>query len=65
MSRIAAASRCKALDDLPDGIFCSYLAYYFWYWGADRSWVVGDMDTGYVALPRCQLPHCPVSRLAY
>lgn len=50
--------RYKQFDDLLDGIFCAYLAYYFWYWGAEWSWVVGDMNSGYVALPRCALPKC-------
>lgn len=48
----------KMLDDLADGIFCAYLAYYFWYWGDERSWVGGDLSEGYVALPRCVLPTC-------
>ena len=25
-------ARYKQFDDLLDGIFCAYLAYYFWYW---------------------------------
>ena len=50
--------RYKILDDLVDGIFCAYLAYYFWYWGDDRRWIIGDMNDGYVALPRCGLPNC-------
>ena len=50
--------RYKALDDLLDGIFCAYLAYYFWHWGAERSWVVGDTENGYVVLPRCKLTNC-------
>ena len=53
--------RYKILDDLLDGIFCAYLAYYFWYWGEEeRCWVVGDMDTGCVTLPRCRLPKLPI-----
>ena len=54
--------RYKALDDLLDGIFCAYLGYYFWYWGADHYSVVGDTNTGYVALPRCPLPQCSINR---
>jgi len=50
--------RYKVLDDLVDGIFCAYLAYYFWYWGEERCWVVGDTKDGYVTLPRCSLPNC-------
>lgn len=49
--------RYKVLDDLVDGIFCAYLAHYFWYWGEERCWVVGDMKDGYVTLPRCSLPN--------
>jgi predicted RNase H-like nuclease len=51
----------KVLDDLLDGVFCAYLAYYFWYWGDERRWLVGDMTTGYVTLPRCTLPNCELS----
>ena len=51
----------KALDDLLDGIFCAYLAYYFWYWGEDRCWVVGDVRSGYVTLPCCGLPNCELN----
>jgi predicted RNase H-like nuclease len=54
--------RYKVLDDLIDGIFCAYLAYYFWYWGEERSWIVGDMIDGYVALPRCKLPNCRLNQ---
>jgi len=50
--------RYKILDDLLDGIFCAYLAFYFWFWGSERDWMVGDMSTGYVALPRCTLTKC-------
>ena len=51
--------RYKILDDLLDGILCAYLAYYFWYWGDARCWIVGEMNTGYIMLPRCNLPYCP------
>jgi predicted RNase H-like nuclease len=53
--------RYKILDDLLDRIFCAYLAYYFWFWGSERCWMVGDMNTGYVALPRCTLPGCELT----
>jgi predicted RNase H-like nuclease len=54
--------RYKILDDLLDGIFCAYLAYYFWYWGGERSWVVGNMNAGYVTLPHCTLSNCELSK---
>jgi len=50
----------KQFDDLLDGIFCAYLAYYFWYGGSDRTWVIGDLETGCVTLPRCRLSNCPL-----
>jgi predicted RNase H-like nuclease len=54
-------TRYKALDDLLDGIFCAYLAYYFWYWGEEGCWVVGATGSGYVTLPRCQSRNCPLT----
>jgi predicted RNase H-like nuclease len=53
--------RYKILDDLVDGIFCAYLAYYFWHWGNERRWIIGDMDDGYVAPPRCELSNCQLN----
>jgi predicted RNase H-like nuclease len=50
--------RYKILDDLLDGIFCAYLAYYFWYWGDERRWIVGDMNDGYVGMSRCRDASC-------
>src|SRR6266481_2878285 len=44
-----------------DGILCAYLAYYYWCWGEEGSWVVGDMATGYVTLPRCRLKNCAIA----
>ena len=54
--------RYKILDDLVDGIFCAYLAYYFWYCGDEGCWVVGVKDAGYVTLPRCRLPNCQINQ---
>ena len=54
--------RYKQFDDLLDGILCAYLAHYFWYWGSDRTWVIGDLETGSVTLPKCHLPNCPLKR---
>ena len=51
----------KQFDDLLDGILCAYLAYYYWHWGEEGCWVVGDMSTGYVTLPRCKLKNCEIA----
>jgi len=50
----------KQWDDLLDGIFCGYLAYYFWHRGEEGCWVVGKSATGAVTLPKCQLADCPL-----
>ena len=55
--------RYKVLDDLVDGIFCAYLAYYLWYWGDERRWIIGDMNDGYVAFPRCKLSNCQLNEV--
>lgn len=52
------AGSYKYFDDLLDGIFCAYLAYYFWYWGDKGRWIAGAMESGNVVLPRCQLVNC-------
>jgi predicted RNase H-like nuclease len=46
--------------DLLDGILCAYLAYYYWYWGEERSWIIGDVETGYIVLPKCPLKGCAI-----
>jgi predicted RNase H-like nuclease len=53
-------SKYKQFDDLLDGIFCAYLAYYFWYWGEQGCWVLGDVTTGCVTVPKCRLATCPI-----
>jgi predicted RNase H-like nuclease len=50
----------KGFDDLLDGIFCAYLAYYFWRRGEEDCQVVGDPATGSVTIPKCQLANCPL-----
>ena len=52
----------KQLDDLLDGIFCAYLAYCYWYWGNEGCWVIGDLETGCVTLPKCDLRNCPLQQ---
>jgi predicted RNase H-like nuclease len=54
-------TRYKALDDLLDGILCAYLAYYFWHSGDEGCWMIGNIESGYVALPYCRLPNCQLS----
>ncbi len=41
----------KRHEDTLDGVFCAYLAAHHWYWGDERSRVLGDCQTGVVILP--------------
>ncbi|MDI6839257.1 MAG: DUF429 domain-containing protein [bacterium] len=42
----------KCYEDLLDALFCAWLASYFWYWGPQGFEVVGDMQNGYIVLPK-------------
>jgi predicted RNase H-like nuclease len=54
-------SRAALVAAVLDGILCAYLAYYYWYWGEEGCWVVGDTSTGYITLPRCRLKNCEIA----
>ncbi len=41
----------KAVEDQLDSLLCAYVAAYWWYWGSDRNWVLGDQTTGYIVVP--------------
>ena len=42
----------KDYEDQLDAVFCTYLAYYFWYWRDERSEVFGDTANGYILNPK-------------
>jgi predicted RNase H-like nuclease len=42
----------KAYEDTLDSLFCAYIAFYHWYWGEEQSEVIGDMETGYIVIPK-------------
>ncbi len=42
----------KAHEDTLDSLFCAYTGFYHWYWGEERSEVLGDMETGYIVIPK-------------
>lgn len=56
----------KALEDQLDSIICAYVAAYWWFWGAERNFVLGDTPqerpcyraTGYIVIP--VPPNAPV-----
>lgn len=41
----------KAVEDQLDSLICAYVAAYWWYWGLERNWVLGDRHTGYIVVP--------------
>lgn len=41
----------KAVEDQLDSLICAYVAAYWWYWGIERNWVLGDVATGYIVVP--------------
>lgn len=44
-------SALKALEDQLDSLICAYVAAHWWYWGAERNWVLGDRQSGYIVIP--------------
>lgn len=41
----------KAYEDQLDAVFCAYLALYYWWWGAERCHIFGDLEHGYIIAP--------------
>lgn len=41
----------KIVEDQLDSLICAYVAAYWWYWGIERNWVLGDATTGYIVVP--------------
>ena len=41
----------KTYENSLDAVFCAYVAYYFWYWGWERSEVFGELSSGYILNP--------------
>lgn len=46
----------KSIEDKLDSLLCAYTAAYWWYWGKERNWVLGDINTGYIIVPAPQDP---------
>ena len=40
----------KRHEDTLDAVFCGYLAWHCWRWGADRNEMFGSMDAGYIVV---------------
>ena len=44
----------KTLEDQLDSLICAYIGAYWWYWGNQRNWVLGDHQQGYIVVPNPQ-----------
>lgn len=42
----------KQHEDSLDALFCAYLAYHCWCWGEERNEMIGDLETGYIVVPK-------------
>lgn len=42
----------KAVEDQLDSLLCAYVAAYWWYWGDAKNLVLGDLDAGYIIIPK-------------
>lgn len=41
----------KRNEDQLDAIVCAYIAYYYWFWRAERTQLFGDVKHGYIIVP--------------
>ncbi|MDX2097288.1 MAG: DUF429 domain-containing protein [Leptolyngbyaceae cyanobacterium bins.59] len=41
----------KAVEDQLDSLMCAYIAAHWWYWGTERTLVLGDRAAGYIVVP--------------
>ncbi len=48
---VLKGSTLKAHEDRLDAVFCAFLAWHIWRWGAARNEVFGDLDNGYIVVP--------------
>ncbi|MDR4497963.1 MAG: DUF429 domain-containing protein [Candidatus Scalindua sp.] len=41
----------KSYEDTQDSLLCAYTGFYHWYWGEEKSDVIGNLRTGYLVTP--------------
>ncbi|NJN21932.1 MAG: DUF429 domain-containing protein [Leptolyngbya sp. RL_3_1] len=44
-------AQLKAVEDQLDSVICAYAGAHWWWWGLERNWVLGSLDTGYIVVP--------------
>lgn len=45
----------KAVEDQLDSLICAYIGAHWWYWGTQKNWVLGDLESGYIIVPKSDL----------
>lgn len=41
----------KHYEDILDALVCAYLSLYYWTWGAEKTEMIGNLETGYIINP--------------
>jgi predicted RNase H-like nuclease len=54
-TRIMRGNSLKQYEDLLDSLMCTYIALFYWYWGAAKTTVYGSLAEGYIATPKQEL----------
>ncbi|MEL6927272.1 MAG: DUF429 domain-containing protein, partial [Cyanobacteria bacterium J06600_6] len=47
-----AGRELKAIEDRLDSLLCAYVAAHWWYWGAAKNIVLGNLDEGFIIIPK-------------
>lgn len=50
--RAVRGKRLKSYEDTLDSLICAYVGFYHWYWGAEKSEIIGNLQTGYIVNPK-------------
>ncbi len=50
--RAVRGKRLKSYEDILDSLISAYVGFYHWYWGAEKSEIIGNLQTGYIVNPK-------------
>ena len=52
----------KAIEDKLDSLICAYVAAHWWYWGEAQNIVLGNLEEGYIIIPKPGKPITDISQ---
>ena len=58
----AGGAQLKAVEDQLDSVICAYAGAHWWWWGIERNWVLGSLDTGFIVVPAPDQGPSPVEQ---